>query len=371
MAERLVGAVDGHFIARVGGDEFGMLVEDLLDQRAAVDFTARLLSVFDEPFLVDAVDCYVTASIGVAFARSPDQAEVVMQNADAAMYRAKRNGRARAAFFDETLTALAAKRVATEASLHLALAGNQFELAYQPIICLDDGHMTGVEALLRWHHPEKGLVLPDQFVGTAEDTGLVVPVGRWALEAACQQLAVWRSQFPLAPDLTVSVNVSGRQLEHDHFVTDVDDVLRASGIPPALLILEITESFFIRDFQAAVGRLTALKRLGVRLAIDDFGTGFSSLFSLSRLPVDTVKIDKAFIDGLGTRYDAVVSAVVTMGNAFDLQVVAEGIEHRSQRDRLVELGCRYAQGFYFSMPLTTPDVEVVLQRMSNAPLSVR
>jgi EAL domain-containing protein (putative c-di-GMP-specific phosphodiesterase class I) len=169
----------------------------------------------------------------------------------------------------------------------------------------------------------------------------------------------------------VSVNVSGRQLEHDHFVTDVENVLRVSGIPPALLILEITESFFIRDFQAAVGRLTALKRLGVRLAIDDFGTGFSSLFSLSRLPVDTVKIDKAFIDGLGTRYDAVVSAVVTMGNAFDLQVVAEGIEHRSQRDRLMELGCRFAQGFYFSMPLTTPDVEVVLERMSKAPLSVR
>lgn len=371
VAERLVGAVDGHFIARVGGDEFGMLVEGLSDQRAAVDFTARLLSVFDEPFLVDAVDCYVTASVGVAFARSPDHAEMVMRNADAAMYRAKRNGRAQAAFFDETLTALAAQRMATEGSLHLALAGNQFELAYQPIISLDDGHMTGVEALLRWHHPQKGLVLPDQFVSTAEDTGLVVPVGRWALEEACRQLAAWRCKFPLAPDLTVSVNVSGRQLEHDHFVTDVAEVLTATGIPPALLILEITESFFIRDFQAAVGRLTALKRLGVRLAIDDFGTGFSSLFSLSRLPVDTVKIDKAFIDGLGTRYDAVVSAVVTMGNAFDLEVVAEGIEHRSQKDRLVELGCRYAQGFYFSMPLTAPDVEVVLQRMSKAPLSVR
>jgi diguanylate cyclase (GGDEF)-like protein/PAS domain S-box-containing protein len=371
VAERLVGAVNGHFIARVGGDEFGVLVESLADQQAAVAFAAQLLSVFDEPFLVDAVDCYVTASVGLAFARTPDQSGMVMRNADAAMYRAKRNGRARAAFFDETLTALAAERVATEASLHLALAGNQFELVYQPIIALDDGHMTGVEALLRWHHPEKGLVLPDQFMSTAEDTGLVVPVGRWALEEACRQIAAWRSRFPLAPDLTVSVNVSGRQLEHDHFVTDVENVLRDSRIPPALLILEITESFFIRDFQAAVGRLTALKRLGVRLAIDDFGTGFSSLFSLSRLPVDTVKIDKAFIDGLGTRYDAVVSAVVTMGNAFDLQVVAEGIEDRSQRDRLVELGCRFAQGFYFSMPLTTPDVEVILQRMSESPLSVR
>jgi diguanylate cyclase (GGDEF)-like protein/PAS domain S-box-containing protein len=371
VSRRLVGAVDKHFIARVGGDEFGVLVEGLVDQQAAVDFAAQLLSVFDEPFLVDAVDCYITASVGLAFARTPDQSGMVMRNADAAMYRAKRNGRARAAFFDETLTALAAKRVATEASLHLALAGNQFELVYQPIIALDDGHMTGVEALLRWHHPDRGLVLPDQFMSTAEDTGLVVPVGRWALEEACRQIAAWRSRFPLAPDLTVSVNVSGRQLEHDHFVTDVENVLRVSGIPPALLILEITESFFIRDFQAAVGRLTALKRLGVRLAIDDFGTGFSSLFSLSRLPVDTVKIDKAFIDGLGTRYDAVVSAVVTMGNAFDLQVVAEGIEHRSQRDRLMELGCRFAQGFYFSMPLTTPDVEVVLERMSKAPLSVR
>ena len=371
VAERLAGAVGGNFVARVGGDEFGILVESLADQDAAVAFAARLLSVFDEPFLVDAVDSYVTASVGIAFARTPDQAGMVMRNADAAMYLAKRNGRAWAAFFDEALTALAAQRVATEASLHLALAGNQFELVYQPIICLGDGRMTGVEALLRWNDPQKGLVLPDQFMGTAEDTGLVVPVGRWALEEACRQIAAWRSRFPLAPDLTVSVNVSGRQLEHDRFVADVDNVLRASGIPPALLILEITESFFIRDFQAAVGRLIALKRLGVRLAIDDFGTGFSSLFSLSRLPVDTVKIDKAFIDGLGTRYDAVVSAVVTMGNAFDLQVVAEGIEHRSQRDRLVELGCGFAQGFYFSMPLTSPDVEVVLQRMSKAPLTVR
>ena len=262
VADRLVGAVDGHFIARVGGDEFGMLVEGLADQQAALSFTARLLSVFDEPFLVDAVECYVTASVGIAFARSPDQAEMVMRNADAAMYRAKCNGRARAAFFDETLTALAAERVATESSLHAALAGNQFELAYQPIFSLDDGHMTGIEALLRWQHPEKGLVLPDQFVGTAEDTGLVIPVGRWALEEACRQMAAWRAQSPLAPDLAVSVNVSGRQLEHDHFVTDVSDVLRTTGIPPALLILELTESFFIRDFQAAVGRLTALKCLG-------------------------------------------------------------------------------------------------------------
>ncbi len=284
-----------------------------------------------------------------------------MQNADAAMYRAKHNGRARIAFFDETLTALAAERVATEAALHLALARSEFQLVYQPVISLDDGHMAGVEALLRWHHPERGLVPPEQFITTAEDTGLVVPIGRWALEEACRQLAAWRKDLPHLPDINMGVNVSGRQLEHDHFVADVEHVLGVTGIPPALLMLEITESFFIRDFQAAVGRLQALKRLGVSLAIDDFGTGFSSLFSLSRLPIDTVKIDKTFINGLGTRYDAVVSAVVSLGNAFDLQVVAEGIEHQGQRDRLVALGCRFAQGFYFSVPLSSMEVEGALR----------
>ena len=205
-------------------------------------------------------------------------------------------------------------------------------------------------------------MLPAHFIPTAEETGLIIPIGRWVLAEACRQLAAWRDEFPERSDFSVSVNVSSRQLEHDHFVNNVAQVLADTGIPPRLLILEITESFFIRDFQAAVRRLHALKAFGVRLAIDDFGTGFSSLFSLSRLPVDVVKIDKAFIDGLGSRYDAVVSAVVSLGEAFGLDVVAEGIESARQRDRLVDLGCRFAQGHFFSVPLDVAEAERLLGR---------
>ena len=351
VAERIGDLLQGDFLARVGGDEFGLLVEGLATIEEATVFADQLLAAFGQPFDIDDIDCYVSASIGVAFGHPTDRAEMVLSNADAAVNRAKHNGRGRVEFFDETMTVEAADRVATESQLHLALDRGEFTLAYQPVVALADDRLVGMEALLRWHHPERGTVLPAQFISTAEDTGLIIPIGRWVLHEACRQLATWRSQYPRRADFSISVNVSSRQLEHDHFVNDVADVLAATGIPAHLLVLEITESFFIRDFQAAVRRLHSLKAFGVRLAIDDFGTGFSSLFSLSRLPVDIVKIDKAFIDGLGSRYDAVVTAVVTLGDAFGLDVVAEGIEVARQRDRLVDLGCRFAQGFYFSRPL--------------------
>jgi diguanylate cyclase (GGDEF)-like protein/PAS domain S-box-containing protein len=359
VAKRLERMVDGHFIARLGGDEFGLLVEGLDGHVDAIGFGHRLLSVFDQPFIVEDIDCYITASIGIAFGFASDRAETIMSNADAAVNRAKQNGRSRFEFFDEALTRQAANRVATVAQLHMALDRSEFRLVYQPVISLDGDHLVGMEALLRWHHPTRGEVQPLGFISTAEDTGLIVPIGRWVLHEGCRQLAEWRQRYPDRPDSSMSINVSSRQLEHDHFVNDVADALMATQIPPDLLILEITESFFMRDFQAAVRRLHALKELGIRLAIDDFGTGFSSLFSLSKLPLDIVKIDKTFIDSLGSRYDAVVAAVVTLGDAFGLDVVAEGIETRMQRDRLVELGCRFAQGFYFSRPLEPMVAETI------------
>jgi diguanylate cyclase (GGDEF)-like protein/PAS domain S-box-containing protein len=366
VAQRLEHSVDGHFIARVGGDEFGLLVEGLAGHTDAVGFGHHLLAAFDKPFVVDDIDCYVTASIGIAFGHASDRAETIMSNADAAVNRAKQNGRSRFEFFDEALTLQAANRVATEAQLHMAIDRGEFRLVYQPVISLDGDHLVGMEALIRWHHPTRDVVQPMEFISTAEETGLIVPIGRWVLHEACRQLAEWRDRYPDRPDESISINVSSRQLEHDHFVNDVAEALLSTGVPPELLILEITETFFMRDFQAAVRRLQALKELGIRLAIDDFGTGFSSLFSLSRLPLDIVKIDKAFIDGLGSRYDAVVTAVVTLGNAFGLDVVAEGIETLSQRDRLVQLGCRFAQGFYFAKPLTPIEAEAVFARGMEA-----
>lgn len=349
VAERLVRAAEGNFIARVGGDEFGFLVEGLTGGDGAEAFARRLATLFERPFTVDGTDCYVTASIGVAVGTSGDSADVLLRNTDAAVNRAKQNGRDRVELFDQSLTLAAAARVATGAELHLALQRDELRLVYQPVVSVPDGRPVGVEALLRWDHPERGAVPPLEFVPIAEESGLIVEVGRWVLHRSCAQLAAWRAAG--VPDVSMSINVSNRQLEHDHFVGEVRDALERSGVPPELLVLEITESVFIRDFRAALRRLEALKGLGVRLAIDDFGTGFSSLFSLSRLPVDVVKIDKAFVDGLGSRYDSVVEAVVTLADAFDLTVVAEGIERQEQCDRLVALGCRFAQGYLFARPL--------------------
>ncbi len=359
VADRLVGAAEGNFIARVGGDEFGFLVESVAGRGEAEAFAQRLGALFERPFSVDGTDCYVTASIGVALGATGDSADVLVRNTDAAVNQAKQSGRDRVELFDHSLTLAAAARVATGAELHLALERDELRLAYQPVVSVPDGRPVGVEALLRWDHPERGAVPPLEFVPIAEESGLIVEVGRWVLNRSCAQLAAWRAAG--VPDVSVSVNVSNRQLEHDHFVGEVRDALERTGVPPGLLVLEITESVFIRDFRAALRRLEALKELGVRLAIDDFGTGFSSLFSLSRLPVDVVKIDKAFVDGLGSRYDAVVEAVVTLADAFDLTVVAEGIERQEQCDRLVELGCRFAQGFLFARPLA-PDAAAGLLR---------
>ncbi len=359
VAERLVAASEGHFLARVGGDEFGFLLEGVRGKEDAVAFAERLLALFQRSFTVDGTDCFVTASIGAAVGTSGDTADVLLRNTDAAVNRAKQNGRDRVELFDDSLTRAAAARVATEAELHLALRRDELRLAYQPVVSVPEGRPVGVEALLRWDHPSRGVVSPLEFVPIAEESGLIIEVGHWVLRQSCDQLAAWRAVG--VPEVSMSVNVSNRQLEHDHFVSEVRDALDHSGIPPELLVLEITESVFIRDFRAALRRLEALKDLGVRLAIDDFGTGFSSLFSLSRLPVDVVKIDKAFVDGLGSRYDSVVEAVVTLADAFDLAVVAEGIEHQQQCDRLVALGCRFAQGYLFARPLG-PDAAAGLVR---------
>ena len=361
VAQRLRERVPGHMLARIGGDEFGIIAEGLAGQGDAFGFATHVLDVFAEPFLIDNVDTYIAASMGIAFGTGGDAPDDVMRNADAALYRAKRNGRARIEFFDEGLTEEAAHRVAVESALHQALDRDELHLVYQPVVSLLTETVVGMEALVRWNHPDRGPVAPGAFIPIAEDTGLIVPIGRRVLEMALGQLAEWQRRLGGLDDMTMSINVSGRQLEYDRFVAEVAHALDHSSVRPESIVLEITESIFIRDFDATLRRLNALKDLGVRLAIDDFGTGFSSLFSLSHLPVDVVKVDKAFVDGLGSQYDAVVSAVVGVGDAFGLQVVAEGVEQRSQRDRLVELGCRYAQGYYFAKPLSVPDAASLLQ----------
>ncbi len=343
-------------VARFGGDEFAVLVQGLSDRKGAVAYAWRLLTAFDRPFVLDGVECFVSASVGVAFGLRGDDPNDVLRQADAAMYHAKQSGRARVEVFDETLTARAAERIEIESSLHQALLGDQLSIAYQPVVAIDTGATVGVEALVRWVHPERGPVPPLEFIPIAEESGLILQIGRWVLARACAQAAEWVATMEDPSGFSVSVNVSSRQLEHDRMIAEVAAALDESGLPPQCLVLEITESFFIRDLPAAVRRLQALRRLGLRIAIDDFGTGFSSLNSLARLPIDVVKIDKSFIDALGTRYDAVIGAVVEVAEAFDLTVVAEGIEHVEQRDRLIELGCPYAQGYLFGKPATPDEI---------------
>jgi diguanylate cyclase (GGDEF)-like protein/PAS domain S-box-containing protein len=347
----------GDLVARFGGDEFAILIEGLIDRHGAVAHGWRLLAAFDQPFVLEGVECYMSASVGIAFGARGDNPNDLLRDADSAMYLAKQRGRARVELFDDTLTARARERLQIESSLHQALLGEQLSLVYQPVMDLSDRSVTGLEALLRWDHPDRGQIPPLAFIPIAEESGLILQIGRWVLTHACQHAALWTREGLFPDSFSVSINVSNRQLEHDRLIAEVASILESSGLPPRCLMIEIRESLFVQDLRAAVRRLAALKQLGVRIAIDDFGTGFSSLNSLSQVPVDLVKIDESFIQSLGTRSDAIVSAVVEVARAFELGVVAEGVESESQVERLVELGCSFGQGHLFGKPVPAAGVE--------------
>jgi EAL domain-containing protein (putative c-di-GMP-specific phosphodiesterase class I) len=292
----------------------------------------------------------VTASLGFAIADAAATPESLLRDADVAMYRAKRLGRGRIEPFDEALRSKAERRLATAAALNRALEREEFDVHYQPIVDLTTGAMVSAEALLRWKHPDRGLVSPEEFIPLAEETGLIIPIGTWVLEQACLRLAEWQRTDPL---MSVAVNLSVRQLVAPDIVAVIDDVLRRTGACPEGLCLELTESVFMEDVDYFERTLTNLKALGVRLAIDDFGTGYSSLGYLKRFPFDAVKVDRAFTDGLGTdpHDSALVAAVVAMAGAFELEVTAEGVETQAQLTALKTLQCGRAQGFYLARPM--------------------
>ena len=351
-------------VARFGGDEFGILLEDVSSEQDAIDMAERIAAVFTRPFVLGGDEHFVTTSIGIALAGGGERPEDLVRDADTAMYRAKERGRARYELFDERLRGRALSRLHVESDLRRALERDELTLEYQPLVSLRDFSIVGVEALIRWEHPERGRIAPGDFIPVAEENGLIEPIGRWVLEHACRQAAAWHRQRPDAVPISISVNLSAVQVCSRSLTDTVAGALRASGLDPRCLSLEITESVMLTDVDAdGLGNvLDRLKALGVQLVLDDFGTGYSSLSYLTRLPIDVLKVDRSFIGGLGTepRDTAITEAIVAMSHALSLRVVGEGAETGLQVAELSRLGCDDVQGFHFSRPVSAEAITAML-----------
>jgi diguanylate cyclase (GGDEF)-like protein len=360
--------------ARIGGDEFVVLLDAGSYEVAEVTEVAeRILASLSEPFLIDGREVRATASVGIALShRGADTAEDLLRHADVAMYRAKKQGPSGYELFEPRMRLVLVERLALETDLQRAMEEQELSLAYQPIMRLRGRQVTAVEALVRWTHPSRGTVSPAQFIPVAEESGLIQPLGRWVLQEACRTAARWQSMTPGDSPLPVSVNLSPRQLQQPTLVAEITDVLATTGLDPACLILEITETLLIEDTENTIAKLRELRRLGVKIALDDFGTGFSSLSYLRELPLDIVKMDKSFVQDIGEDVQAAAftRAIVRLGNTINLETVAEGIERDAQLAELRGMGCQHGQGYLFTRPLAEPGLLDFL-RFKPADLSWR
>jgi len=354
VSERIKSSVrPNDTIARFGGDEFVVLCEDISDERQTNEIANRLLESINRPIMLREGEVYVTASIGIARSLTgEDTPETILRDADTAMYRAKDGGRNRSEVFDERTHARAVANLETGNGMFRALSENEFRMRYQPIISLKSGRLSGFEALVYWQHPERGHVGPNDFITLAEETGVIVPLGLRILEEACTEIARWNSFSKQSAHLTMSVNLSPRQLAEPTFVEEVRKILERTKVNPARIWFEITENALMVDADSTIAMLDQLKNLGVHFEVDDFGTGFSSLSYLKKFPVDALKIDQGFVDGLGRDPEdsAIVTAVVSLSHALGLQAIAEGVETPLQMAELKTLGCEYAQGYLFARP---------------------
>ncbi|HEX5830762.1 MAG TPA: EAL domain-containing protein, partial [Gemmatimonadaceae bacterium] len=353
-AVRLLNATRGcDAVARLGGDEFAILLEGVREEREVVIVAERVARAMRAPFPLEGREVHVGTSIGIALAEPERSTDELLRDADLAMYLAKSGGKGRYALFVPGMQVASFERLELETDLRAAVDEERFTVHFQPIVRLENGALAGMEALLRWHHPERGTVPPSEFIPLAEETGLIVPLGRWVLREACRQAQAWRDRHPAADELTLAVNLSPRQFQDPHLVADVRAALLDSGFPASQLVLEITESGLMKDIRGTLETLRALKALGLTLAIDDFGTGYSSLGYLQRFPVDILKIDKAFVESVGTGGDEPVLArtIIFLSGTLGLRVVAEGIEHSRQVEGLRFLGCELGQGFHYAPAL--------------------
>jgi diguanylate cyclase (GGDEF)-like protein/PAS domain S-box-containing protein len=353
-------------VARMGGDEFAVLMEEAGHEEAG-EAAERILEGIRDDVRLDGKEVLVRASVGIAIVEgwgpARPGAEELLRNADVAMYMAKAEGKGRYQMFEPTMHSSVLKRLELKADLLRASDNGEFLMYYQPIYRLGDGELSGVEALIRWQHPEKGLVPPDQFIPLAEETGLIVPIGKWVMEESCREAIILQRASPSRTQpITMSVNLSARQLQEPELVHDVAAVLRESGIEPETLVVEITESVMMADTDFSVTRLKELKMLGVSLAVDDFGTGYSSLNYIRRFPIDILKVDKSFIDGIaeGGEESALTEAILQLAHVLKLRAVAEGIESKDQFDRLIELHCEMGQGYLFARPLEKKAIEALV-----------
>jgi predicted signal transduction protein with EAL and GGDEF domain len=352
----------GDNVARLGGDEFIVSLTDLTRVEDVQKVAYRILEALKEPFRIEKHEVFVTTSIGISlFPYDGTDLETLLKNADAAMYHAKDAGRSNFQFYSKSMNAAAEKRLTLENKLRRALERGEFQLHYQPLIDVDTWRIVGAEALIRWRHPELGLVSPAEFVPLAEETGLIVPIGEWVLRTACVQIQKWHELGNR--DLFMAVNISGRQFSQEALVATIEQAVRATGADPKCLELEITESVLMHNAEETVQTLEVLKAMGPRISVDDFGTGYSSLSYLRRFPIHTLKIDRSFVNDVTTDPGdaAIVSAIIAMARGLSLEVIAEGVETPDQRTFLLQEGCRLMQGYLFGRPVPAEDFETLLK----------
>jgi diguanylate cyclase (GGDEF)-like protein/PAS domain S-box-containing protein len=376
VAMRLMSCVrGGDTVARLGGDEFAVLLEDATEVSPA-EVGTRIMRALEAPFRVDGRELHIRASIGIAFATGKEgeaATDELLRNADVAMYVAKRQGKGRCEIYKPTAHKTVMRQLELKTEIQRALDHGEFILHYQPLVTLETERISGLEALVRWEHPARGTIPPLEFIPLAEESGLIIPLGRWVLRTACHEAQRLHERYPHHPPLTMSVNLSARQLQSPTIVAEVKDALKDSGLEPSSLTLEVTESAMMQNVELSVLRLEELRALQVRIAIDDFGSGYSSLGYIRRFPVDILKLDKSFIDRIdeGDEELALAAAIIDMAKVLNLRPVAEGVERVEQFERLLELGCDLAQGYFFAKPAAQDVVESQISGERHTPPVLR
>lgn len=372
VAGRLMGALrTGDTAARFGGDEFAILLEETNDPEDASEAAERILADLRPPLTIKDRTVGVHASVGIAYSKVGAEGPAeLLQAADVAMYAAKARGKNCYEVYQPALQTAVTDRLERTADLQRAVDEGEFILYYQPIVSLDGGQSIALEALIRWVHPQRGFLLPKDFIALAEETGLIIPIGRWVLGEACKRVRLWQQEHELSGRLRISVNISARHFQHEGLIEDVSKALKASHLDPSCLVLEITESVLVHDAESVIARMLELKALGVMFAVDDFGTGYSSLSYLKRFPIDILKVDKSFVDDVGEsdKAEALTKAIVQLGKSLNLDTVAEGIEKSAQVDGLRALGCRFGQGFLFARPTAPEEMDRLLSLMVSGDL---